>query len=142
MRETGAHYMGLNLVPRVLSYPSLRNERETLVASGHVACVQTSPISFVARGKGPFSACNKGNRRRLHPGNWPRGSRTNLTLREESYKSDKITVNRQSYHLTEIFFSQFDSGLVAVLLSRVTCMYREEKRAELPCLSNAERVNE
>ena len=41
--------------------------------------------------------------------------------------SDKITVNRQSYHLTEIFFSQFDSGLVAVLLSHVTCMYREEK---------------
>ena len=37
MRETGAHYMGLNLVPRALSYPSLRNERETLVASGHVA---------------------------------------------------------------------------------------------------------
>ena len=33
------------------------------------ACVQTSPISFVARGKGPFSACNKGNRRRLHVGN-------------------------------------------------------------------------
>ena len=33
------------------------------------ACVQTSPISFVARGKGPFSACNKGNRRRLHAGN-------------------------------------------------------------------------
>ena len=32
------------------------------------ACVQTSPISFVARGKGPFSACNKGNRRRLHAG--------------------------------------------------------------------------
>ena len=27
------------------------------------ACVQTSPISF-----GPFSACNKGNRRRLHAG--------------------------------------------------------------------------
>ena len=23
------------------------------------ACVQTSPISFIARGKGPFSACNK-----------------------------------------------------------------------------------
>ena len=33
-----------------------------------LACVQTSPISFVARGKGPFSACNKGNRRRLHAG--------------------------------------------------------------------------
>ena len=33
------------------------------------ACVQTSPISFVACGKGPFSACNKGNRRRLHAGN-------------------------------------------------------------------------
>ena len=30
--------------------------------------MQTSPISFVARGKGPFSACNKGNRRRLHAG--------------------------------------------------------------------------
>ena len=28
-----------------------------------------SPISFVARGKGTFSACNKGNRRRLHAGN-------------------------------------------------------------------------
>ena len=28
-----------------------------------VACVQTSPISF--------SACNKGNRRRLHAGNYP-----------------------------------------------------------------------
>ena len=34
-----------------------------------IACVQTSPISFVARGKEPFSACNKGNRRRLHAGN-------------------------------------------------------------------------
>ena len=33
-----------------------------------VACVQTSPISFVARRKGSFSACNKGNRRRLHAG--------------------------------------------------------------------------
>ena len=34
-----------------------------------LACVQTSPISFVARGKGgTFSACNKGNRRRLHTG--------------------------------------------------------------------------
>ena len=37
------------------------------------ACVQTSAISFVARGKG--TACNKGNRRRLHAdksrlGNW------------------------------------------------------------------------
>ena len=31
-----------------------------------LACVQTSPISFVARGKG---TCNKGNRRRLHAGN-------------------------------------------------------------------------
>ena len=31
--------------------------------------MQTSPISFIARGKGPFSACNKGNRRRLHAGN-------------------------------------------------------------------------
>ena len=41
------------------------------VRTQHVACVQTSPISFVARGKGtrlatalrrrPFSACNKGN---------------------------------------------------------------------------------
>ena len=51
--------MGLNLVPRVLSYPSLRNERETLVASGHVACVQTSPISFVARGEGTFSRATK-----------------------------------------------------------------------------------
>ena len=30
--------------------------------------MQTSPISFVARGKGTFSACNKGNRRRLHAG--------------------------------------------------------------------------
>ena len=30
-----------------------------------IACVQTSPISFVARRK----ACNKGNRRRLHAGN-------------------------------------------------------------------------
>ena len=28
-----------------------------------VACVQASPISFVARGKDPFSASNKGNRR-------------------------------------------------------------------------------
>ena len=34
----------------------------------NLACVQTSPISFVARGKGTFSACNKGNRRRLHAG--------------------------------------------------------------------------
>ena len=36
-----------------------------------VACVQTSPISFVVRGKGtfPFFACNKGNRRRLHADN-------------------------------------------------------------------------
>ena len=34
----------------------------------NLACVQTSPISFVARGKGPFSACNKGNRRCLHEG--------------------------------------------------------------------------
>ena len=32
------------------------------------ACVQTSPISFVARGKGT-TTCNKGNRRRLHAGN-------------------------------------------------------------------------
>ena len=32
-------------------------------------CVQTSPISFFGRGKGPFSAGNKGNRRRLHAGN-------------------------------------------------------------------------
>ena len=30
--------------------------------------MQTSPISFVARGKGTFSVCNKGNRRRLHAG--------------------------------------------------------------------------
>ena len=30
--------------------------------------LKTSPISFVARGKGPFSACYKGNRRRLHAG--------------------------------------------------------------------------
>ena len=36
-------------------------------ASDKLACVQTSPISFVARGKGT-SACNKGNRRRLHAG--------------------------------------------------------------------------
>ena len=28
--------------------------------------MQTSPISFVASGKGPFSASKKGNRRRLH----------------------------------------------------------------------------
>ena len=34
-----------------------------------LACVQTSPISFIAHGKGFFSACNKGNRRRLHAGN-------------------------------------------------------------------------
>ena len=34
----------------------------------NVACVQTSPISFIARGKGTFSTCNKGNRRRLHAG--------------------------------------------------------------------------
>ena len=33
-----------------------------------IACVQTSPISFVAHGI-PFSACSKGNRRRLHTGN-------------------------------------------------------------------------
>ena len=33
------------------------------------ACVQTSPMSFVARGKETYSACNKGNRRRLHAGN-------------------------------------------------------------------------
>ena len=39
-----------------------------------VACVQRSPISFSARGKGnvpfprvPFSMCNKGNRRCLQP---------------------------------------------------------------------------
>ena len=31
--------------------------------------MQTSPISFVESGKGPFSACNKENRRRLHAGN-------------------------------------------------------------------------
>ena len=36
------------------------------------ACVQTSPISFVAREKGRLRnavAGNKGNRRRLHAGN-------------------------------------------------------------------------
>ena len=35
-------------------------------ATHALACVQTSPISFVSRGEGPFSASNKGNRRRLH----------------------------------------------------------------------------
>ena len=43
----------------------------TLDSSG-LACVQTPPISFVAGGKGrkgPFSTCNKGNRRRLQAGN-------------------------------------------------------------------------
>ena len=34
-----------------------------------LACVQTSPISFVAHGKGPFCACDKRNRERLHAGN-------------------------------------------------------------------------
>ena len=38
------------------------------ISNWHIACVQTSPISFIARVKGPFSACNKGNRRRLHAG--------------------------------------------------------------------------
>ena len=35
-----------------------------------IACVQTSPISFV-------SACNKGNRRRLHAGKGGEGERSN-----------------------------------------------------------------
>ena len=65
-----------------------------------------------------------------------------LVIQNSTKFSDKITVNRQNHHLTEIFFSQFDSGLVAVLLSHVTCMYREQKRAELPCFCNAKRVNE
>ena len=34
-----------------------------------LACVQTSPISFVTEKGRPFSACNIGNRRRLHAGN-------------------------------------------------------------------------
>ena len=33
-----------------------------------VACVQTSPISFVAREKKGSLSYNKGNRRRLHVG--------------------------------------------------------------------------
>ena len=40
-----------------------------------VACVQTSPISFAACGKGN-AVCNKGNRRRLHTGN------SNLNLKQ------------------------------------------------------------
>ena len=45
-----------------------RNGRLMLLGLGCFACVQTSPISFVARGKGTSSACNKGNRRRMHAG--------------------------------------------------------------------------
>ena len=37
-------------------------------AGSGVACVQTSPISYVARGKGTSLFRNKGNRRRLHAG--------------------------------------------------------------------------
>ena len=47
-----------------------------IVTCVSLACVQTSPFSFVARGKGPFSACNKGNRRRLYAGN--KGNRRRL----------------------------------------------------------------
>ena len=46
------------------------NDRNFIFCFAYLfAFVQTSPISFVAGGKGPFSVCNKGNRRRLHAGN-------------------------------------------------------------------------
>ena len=41
--------------------------QKDVIKTGNVACVQTSPISFVAHG-------NKGNRRRLHAGNGKRGA--------------------------------------------------------------------
>ena len=60
------------VTPMTLSYTSRLVPRRTLARLMqllllNIACVQTSPISFVAE-KGPFSACNKGNRRRLHAG--------------------------------------------------------------------------
>ena len=40
------------------------------MSGDEIACVQTSPISFV-------SACNKGDRRRLHAGKGGEGERSN-----------------------------------------------------------------
>ena len=71
------------LLSNLLAITRAERERSGKRRSGlynlEVACVQTSPISFVARGKGTFSACNKGNRRRLHAGNLE-GEQTRINI--------------------------------------------------------------
>ena len=56
------------------------------------ACVQTSPISFVARGKETFSACNKGNRRRLHAGNHVVSSYANFLEERRVFTWEKNSI--------------------------------------------------
>ena len=58
----------INLTLRTLRF----GKQVFLVTSSKPACMQMSAIFFVARKKvekGNFSACNRGNRRCVHPGN-------------------------------------------------------------------------
>ena len=67
-KQIRPNFSGSHTFPLTVPAGMLFSKRNENRAGSQVACVQTSPISFVARGKGTFSACNKGNRRRLHAG--------------------------------------------------------------------------
>ena len=71
-----------------------------------VACLQTSPISFVARGKGPFSACNKGNRRRLHAGKHCVQRATSSTFPSVNYVIDLCRILYNKPRIVATFFFQ------------------------------------